>query len=72
MHLIEIKQLKNNNMKETFIIERTGEVITANVESVTDIPLSRLKEVKRLYARQKMRFFSNTEKKRYLIKRKQK
>ena len=40
-------------MKKTFTIERTGEVITADVESITDVPLSRIKEVIRDYSRQK-------------------
>jgi hypothetical protein len=55
-------------MKKTFTIERTGEVITADVESITDVPLSRIKEVIRDYSRQKTKLFSNSEKKRYIIK----
>ena len=56
-------------MKETFIIERTGEVITADIDSVSSLTAEQLKEAKRWGRRNKTRYFSNSEKKRYLIKR---
>ena len=54
-------------MKETFIIERTGEVITANIDGVNEMTAEQLKEAKRWGRRNKTRYFSNSEKKRYLI-----
>jgi len=54
-------------MKETFIIERTGEVITADIDSVSSLTAEQLKEAKRWGRRNKTRYFSNSEKKRYLI-----
>lgn len=56
-------------MKETFIIERTGEVITANIDGVNEMTAEQLKEVRRKYLRNYLKTFSNSEKKRYLIRR---
>ena len=55
-------------MKETFIIERTGEVITANIDGVNELTAEQLKEARRWGRRNKTKYFSNSEKKQYLIK----
>lgn len=57
-------------MKKTFIIEETGEVITTEVESSTPVSLEQVRLVEREFRRNKTKLFSNSEKKKYLIKRK--
>jgi hypothetical protein len=59
-------------MKETFIIDETGEEITANVEGVYKVTNEDIKAVERARRKNKLKFFSNREKKRYLITRKTK
>jgi len=55
-------------MKKTFTIDDTGEVITANIDGVNEMTAEQLKEVRRKYLRNYLKTFSNSEKKRYLIK----
>ena len=55
-------------MKKTFIIDETGEVITANIDGVNEMTAEQLKEVRRKYLRNHLKTFSNSEKKKYLIK----
>ena len=57
-------------MKRTFIIEETGEVITTEVESSTPVSLEQVRLVEREFRRNKIKLFSNSEKKKYLVKRK--
>ena len=54
-------------MIETFTIERTGEVITADIDSVSSLTAEQLKEARRWSKINRIRYFSNPEKKRYLI-----
>lgn len=56
-------------MKKTFTIDDTGEVITANIDGVNEMTAEQLKEVRRKYLRNHLKTFSNSEKKRYLIRR---
>ena len=56
-------------MKKTFTIDETGEVITANIDGVNEMTAEQLKEVRRKYLRNQLKTFSNSEKKRYLIRR---
>lgn len=59
-------------MIKTFIIDETGEEITANVEGVYKVTDEDIKAVERARRKNKLKFFSNREKKRYLITRKTK
>lgn len=54
-------------MIKTFIIDETGEEITANVEGVYKVTDEDIKAVERARRKNKLKFFSNREKKRYLI-----
>ena len=56
-------------MKKTFTIDDTGEVITANIDGINEMTAEQLKEVRRKYLRNHLKTFSNSEKKRYLIRR---
>jgi len=57
-------------MKETFIVEETGEKITIDVKESSKVSPEQARKVEREHNRYKMKFFSNSEKKKYLIKRK--
>jgi len=57
-------------MRETLIDVETGEKIVVNTEGTYDISQEQENLVWRTFLRNKTRLFSNTEKKRYLIKRK--
>ena len=57
-------------MIETFIIDETGEEITANVEGVYKVTDEDIKAVQRARRKNKLKLFSNKEKKRYLMEEK--
>ncbi len=57
-------------MKETLIDAITGEKIIVNTEGTYDISQEQKDLVWRTFLKNKIKLFSNTEKKKYLIKRK--
>lgn len=57
-------------MKETLIDAITGEKIIVNTEGTYDISQEQKDLVWRTFLKNKTKLFSNTEKKKYLIKRK--
>ena len=56
-------------MIKTYIVKETGEVITRNVEGDYEISDQDMKIIRKKMQRQQSKNFSNTEKKKYLIKR---
>ena len=57
-------------MKETLIDVKTGEKIIVNTEGTYDVSQEQKNLVWRTFLKNKIKLFSNTEKKKYLIKRK--
>lgn len=58
---------RNSVVRKTYTIKETGEVITRNVEGDYEISDEDMRVIRKKIQRQQLKTFSNTDKKKYII-----
>ena len=59
---------RNSVVRKTYTIKETGEVITRNVEGDYEISDEDMRIIRKKTQRQRLKTFSNTEKKKYIVR----